>query len=117
MGNCRVQYLKDSNVRLHTDCSYQTKALMVNVLNTYAFVVGDNIFTYETSLDNETISHEMAHVHQYKILGPLFLPLYGISQLSALLDSKIGNYPNVHAGNFFEIWANKIAGLSPEEKY
>lgn len=113
---CKVNYL-DNKVRLFTECKGPAKSAMDNILNAYAFTLGNNIFTYGKNLSENTIAHELGHVYQYKKLGPLFLPAYGVAQLIAIIDSKINNYPNVHAGNYFEIWANKIANLEPENKY
>jgi len=115
-GACKVNYL-NNKVRLFTECKGPVKSTMDNVLNAYAFTLGNNIFTYGKNLSENTIAHELGHVYQYKKLGPLFLPAYGIAQIVAIIDSKINDYPNVHAGNYFEIWANRIANLEPENKY
>lgn len=117
-GKCKIDYLYGAkNPKLMVKCKGLTESVIKNVLHTSAFTLGDNIFTYHESLPDYVILHELGHVYQYKKLGPLFLPAYGVAQLIAIIDSKINNYPNVHAGNFFEIWANKIAELPPESKY
>lgn len=116
LGECKTIYL-NSKVRLFTECKGPVKLTMDNFLNAYAFTLGNNIFTYEKNLSKNTIVHELAHVRQYKKLGPLFLPAYGVAQTIAIIDSKINKYPHVHAGNFFEIWANRTAGLPTESKF
>jgi len=98
-------------------CRGLTESIMKNVLHASAFTLGNNIFTYRDSLSENVILHELGHVYQYKKLGPLFLPAYGVAQIVAIIDSKIKDYPNIHAGNFFEAWANRLAGLPEENKY
>jgi len=117
-GKCKIDYLYGSkDPKLMVGCRGLTESIMKNVLHASAFTLGNNIFTYRDSLSENVILHELGHVYQYKKLGPLFLPAYGVAQIVAIIDSKIKDYPNIHAGNFFEAWANRLAGLPEENKY
>ena len=49
-------------------------------------------------------AHELVHVRQYEWLGPLFLALYPLASLVALVRGK-----GIHAGNYFEVQANAIS--------
>lgn len=53
-------------------------------------------------------SHEMVHVHQYELLGPLFLPAYALASLKAALSG--GHY---YRDNAFEVEARRIGRASP----
>lgn len=48
--------------------------------------------------------HERVHVRQYECLGPLFLVLYPLASVLALVQGK-----GVHSGNYFEIQANSLS--------
>jgi hypothetical protein len=48
-------------------------------------------------IDDDTWSHELAHVRQYERLGPLFVVAYGLASLAAILRGG-----HVYADNRFE---------------
>lgn len=99
--------------------AYKEKVYIVN--NTEDFTLyakdtpgsvtlGRHIFI-SSRADSDTIKHEIGHVKQSQILGPLYLPLIGIpSILWAAVHEKIA--PNKSYYWFYtEKWANKIVGL------
>jgi hypothetical protein len=117
VGRCDKNYDKFNKVILYTSCKGTTKNFIEKGLKAGAVTFGNTVLTTEKGLSDDIYLHELQHVKQYLILGPVFLPAYGIAHLVAYVDSKIDNYKNVHAGNFFEIWADKWAHLPPETKY
>lgn len=99
--------------------AYKEKVYIVN--NTEDFTLyakdtlgsvtlGRHIFI-SSRASSDTIKHEIGHVKQSQILGPLYLPLIGIpSILWAAVHEKIA--PNKSYYWFYtEKWANKIVGL------
>ena len=56
-------------------------------------------------LDRSTLDHELAHVRQYEIWGPLFIPLYLLASLGARLR---GGHP--YRDNRFEVAARAASG-------
>ena len=82
-----------------------------------AITLDSHIITPLPSLAPEIVSHEMGHVFQYRILGPIFLPAYAIAQLIAIGETRYLHQTNVHARNYFEIWANSISHLPLEPTY
>jgi hypothetical protein len=50
----------------------------------------------------QTRSHERVHVHQYERWGPLFIPLYFLASIVAVVRGR-----NYYHGNAFEIAASK----------
>ena len=111
IGNCKSLYDKENKVRIYTNCQGITKTLIDDLLGASAFTLDHVILTNQVTLNSRTYKHELAHTKQYSYFGPLFLPLYGIAYVVSLVDAQINNYQNPHAGNFFEIWANKMADL------
>jgi hypothetical protein len=53
-------------------------------------------------LDPETFDHELVHVKQYERYGPMFVPLYLVESLRALLGRR-----HPYRDNRFEIEANR----------
>jgi len=106
-------YFKNLEVKAFTDCQGTIKFLMKNVFHNQVFTLGSNIFTYHKIIPAVIVyEHEEAHVYQYKKLGPLFIPAYGIAQLMAIIDLKINNYPYSYDRNYFEIWADKLTHIT-----
>ena len=116
VGNCKVIKDRENKVKIYTSCQGITKKLIGDVLSARAFTLDHVILTNRDSLSASTYSHELAHTKQYTYFGPLFLPLYGVAHVVSLIDAEINDYQNPHAGNFFEIWANKMAGLPLSRK-
>lgn len=112
VGKCKAV-----QIVIFASCQGVTKTLIDKYLNASAVTVGKNILASNQSLPTDVLRHELAHVKQYRLLGPAFLPTYGAAHLAAIVDSKIKGYPNVHAGNIFEIWADRMAGIPAENKY
>ena len=61
--------------------------------------------------------HELRHVDQYALLGPLFLPLYGQASLSSIgtslvlcPDPKMSMADRAACFNFLEIWSGRGSG-------
>ena len=95
--------------------AYKEKVYLVNSTEDFTLyakytpgsvTLGRHIFT-SSRADNDTIKHEIGHVKQSQILGPLYLPLIGIpSILWAAVHKKIA--PNKNYYWFYtEKWANK----------
>jgi hypothetical protein len=78
------------------DTSSATGQLMENVLGTSALTVGYVIFTTDPTIDPDILVHELGHVTQAAILGPAYLPSYGIGWL-------LGGWLN-HDLNAMESW-------------
>ena len=58
---------------------------------------------------SDTIKHEIGHVKQSQILGPLYLPLIGIpSILQVIVHKKIASNKSYY-WFYTEKWANKLA--------
>lgn len=76
--------------------------------------LGNYIFL-SASMENSDyiIRHELGHVKQSKILGPLYLILIGLpSIIWATLHSNVKFFKKFNYYSFFtEKWANKLAGL------
>ncbi|MDD4937930.1 MAG: hypothetical protein PHX34_02825 [Candidatus Shapirobacteria bacterium] len=117
VGKCKASVDRENKIIFFSSCGGFTENFLRNGLKAGAVTFGNTVLTMYSRLPSNVYKHELQHVKQYLIFGPLFLPAYGVAHLMAYIDSKIDNYENVHAGNFFEIWANKWAGLKPESKY
>lgn len=111
VGKCETAKDIPNKVTIYTSCQGLTQKLITDTLHARAFTLDHVVLTNDRSLSERTIKHELAHTKQYLYLGPLFLPLYGIAHVVSLVDAEINSYQNPHAGNFFEIWANKMVGL------
>ncbi len=84
--------------------------LLYKTTRTPALALGDFILTPSRAfLDSRTYAHELGHTDQYRKLGPLFLPLYG---LGALLGKRRGD---AHDANPFEVDADARSGI--ENRY
>lgn len=116
-GNCNYFYDELNNINLYTNCKGPTKYIIEDVLKATTITIENSFFTANSIVPSCVYRHELAHTRQYEIFGPTYLPLYAFAHLSAVIDSKIHNYTNPHATNFFEMWANYIAGLPQEDKY
>jgi hypothetical protein len=55
-------------------------------------------------LDEETMLHELAHVRQYELVGPLYGPLYLLASLWAIVRGR-----HYYRDNWFEVQARAIA--------
>jgi hypothetical protein len=55
-------------------------------------------------IDDATLRHELAHVRQHERWGPLFLPVYGLAALWALLRGR-----HYYRDNVFEVAARREA--------
>ena len=81
--------------------------------------LGRFIFVNQHFTDlEETILHEIGHVKQSRILGPLYLIIIGIPSISwAGLRRLIPALKKINYYNFYtENWANKLMGLNKEGK-
>lgn len=116
VGKCNGTWDYENRVRVYTSCLGITNRLIGETLKTSAFTLDHVILTNYKALTVDLYQHELAHTKQYSYLGPLFLPLYGLAQIAASIDANANGYQNPHAGNFFEVWADKMAGLPPEIK-
>jgi len=117
LGRCQISYLPGSQVKLLTSCVGFTERFISHTLQASAITLDSHIITPLPSLAPEIVSHEMGHVFQYRILGPIFLPAYAIAQLIAIGETRYLHQTNVHARNYFEIWANSISHLPLEPTY
>lgn len=114
IGKCHKFSDKTFRVKLYFNCQGFTENFINETLGANAITIGKTILTPKRTLSTNTYLHELAHIKQYSYLGPAFLPLYGIAQIVAIIDSEINNYSNPHARNIFEIWANNLADLPAE---
>lgn len=57
-------------------------------------------------IDEETFEHELVHVRQYELWGPLFVPIYLIASLWAH-----GRGGNAYRDNRFEVAARGGTGM------
>lgn len=57
-------------------------------------------------IDDATFEHELVHVRQYELWGPLFVPIYLIASLWAGLRGG-----NAYRDNRFEIAARREPGI------
>lgn len=75
--------------------------------------LGQYVFVYQNYSDLTTvIKHEMGHVEQSKLLGPLYLIVIGIPSIihAAIHSWWCGKYTSYY--HFYtERWADKIAGI------
>ena len=81
--------------------------------------LGRFIFVNQHFTDlEETILHEIGHVKQSRILGPLYLIIIGIASISwAGLRRLIHTLKKINYYWFYtENWANKLMGLNKEGK-
>lgn len=66
-------------------------------------------------LDGETLSHELGHCKQSKMLGWLYLPVVG---LPSIIHASFYKYdpanPNGYYDFWTEAWADKIGGVKRE---
>lgn len=116
IGRCSSFYDKENRVKVYAGCQGITNTLIGDVLSARAFTLDHVILTNKDNLSESTYYHELAHTKQYAYFGPFFLPLYGVAHVFSLVDAEIEGYQNPHAGNIFEIWANKMAGLPLSKK-
>ena len=80
--------------------------LLYQTTRTPALALGDLILTPKRAfLDGRTYAHELGHVDQYRKLGPLFLPLYGVGAIWGKLRG------DAHDANPFEVDADMRAGM------
>jgi hypothetical protein len=113
LGRCNLAII-NNGVHLYTSCRGDTAYLISHILDASAITVGDNILTPNSALTPQIRSHELAHVRQYHILGPAFLPAYACAELAAWVDTQLYSYHNLHDSNIFEFWANSISpSLNP----
>lgn len=116
-GKCSYFYDKINKIHVYTKCANPTKYIIEDLLKATTITIEDSFFTANNIIPSCVYKHELAHTKQYEILGPMYLPLYAFAHLSAVIDSKIHKYNNPHATNFFEMWANYMAGLPAGNKY
>ena len=99
--------------------AYKEKVYLVNNTEDFTLYAKDTLgsvtlgrhILISSRAGSDTIKHEIGHVKQSKILGPLYLPLIGIpSILWAAVHKKIA--PNKSYYWFYtEKWANKLVRL------
>lgn len=97
--------------------AYKEKVYIVNNTKDFTLYAKDTLGSVtlgryifiSSRAGSDTIKHEIGHVKQSQILGPLYLPLIGIpSILWATVHKKIA--PNKSYYWFYtEKWANKLA--------
>jgi hypothetical protein len=109
-GSCH-QTTISGGVHLYTSCTGITRHLISNSLVAIAITVGDNVLTTQENLSPVILSHELAHVKQYRIFGPAFLPMYACAHLAAWIDTKMYSNHTLHDSNFFEYMANNMAEI------
>ena len=107
LGRCRMAPLVEAKARLFTDCRGMTGQLITDVLGAGVITLGSNILTPAPNLSPRLLSHELAHVSQYRLLGPLFLPVYGIANFASWVNSLMYNQ-DIHSGNIMEFWADSL---------
>ena len=71
----------------------------------YRAITFGHVVLATTSLDDETFSHELAHVGQYERWGPLFVPAYLLVSLFQVLRGR-----HHYRDNPFETAALRSAG-------
>ena len=76
---------------------------------TPAFTLGD-IVLWGVPQDSDIYQHELGHTHQYRLMGPYFLPEYGIG---AIIGGGLGD---AHDGNPYELDADDQCGHLPNNK-
>jgi hypothetical protein len=75
--------------------------------NYSAITFGHVVLSVDEPISERTLEHELVHVRQYEVLGPLFLPLYLLSSLFALVTAR-----HPYRDNVFERRARHDAGGS-----
>jgi hypothetical protein len=60
-----------------------------------------------------TIAHEMGHVRQSRILGPLYLPLVGVPSITMNILTRAGVLaPETYYDRYPENWADRLGGVT-----
>lgn len=110
LGGGRRIYAESGKVFIYENTGGATAYFMKSVLKTNAFTLGHFIISTDAQISYFTYQHELAHVKQYELLGPLFLPAYFIAHSIAFTQSKFREGISVHDTNIFERWADSVAG-------
>ena len=117
LGSLYKEYISDNIItRVNYDATdyecYLTNSGGGLTLGRFIFV--NQHFVYL----EETILHEIGHVKQSRILGPLYLIIIGIPSISwAGLRRLIPALKKINYYWFYtESWANKLMGLNKEGK-
>lgn len=69
-----------------------------------AMTLGHVVLSVDDPIAPPVLEHEMVHVRQYEVWGPLFLPLYCLASLAALLRGR-----HFYRANVFEARARERA--------
>ena len=77
---------------------------IVLVENAAAITIGHVVLGRDATALSRTRTHERAHVRQFELWGPAFVPLYLLAGLWALITRK-----GAYKGNYFEREAREIA--------
>ena len=113
LGIIYKSYLKDNII---TRVDYSATDYECYLTNSGGgLTLGRFIFVNQHFVDlEETILHEIGHVKQSRILGPLYLIIIGIPSISwAGLRRLIPALKKINYYSFYpENWANKLMGLN-----
>jgi RHS repeat-associated protein len=86
--------------------------------NKWGMTLGPYINSKNINIGDNIYEHEYGHTIQSRILGPLYISRVGISSLaSAAYAYNITDNHDYHKYSWFEVWANKLAGVPVSNKY
>ena len=82
LSDCDDRTEKEGGIVHYENCSGGLANIISNqLLGGNTFTLGSSIFS-RTEVDPQTLLHELCHPPQYNDLGALFLPLYGLYQIT-----------------------------------
>ncbi len=78
--------------------------------NYRAITFGHTVLSVD-ELDPDTLEHELVHVRQYELWGPLFIPAYALASVWARVRG--GHH---YRDNVFEVDARRLAARGPRDE-